>query len=246
MVLGAPQGPIAPPAPRCSARLPHPYRRRPRRRPRRLWTRRSSCPGTAAPRLGPAPGHGSGRPAAGPGLLPWPPAGPAGPAGQSPAGDGAARAPGCSGGAGLCVVCYLPVGAALGGVADLVIQLLRQLLQGRQPPQAQLALCHRRLHQLRGLREHCRDGGPVTGTLPRHPVPSIRARAGAVSELGLTGLVQPEGLLEVAEPGQHVGPGDVHQDGDGAVIAGLEGTGVGSLHPHAGLLAPLPRIFPAR
>lgn len=50
---------------------------------------------------------------------------------------------------------YLPVMAVLHSIANLVVQLLCQCLQGWQPLQAQLALRHRRLHELRGICEHC-------------------------------------------------------------------------------------------
>jgi len=83
-----------------------------------------------------------------------------------------------------------------------------------------------------------RDGDPA-------PLRALPARAGAAVVLALTGLVQPEGLLEVAEGG-HVGTGDVHQDGDEAASPGLEGAGMGALCPHAHLLAPLPRVFPGQ
>lgn len=62
--------------------------------------------------------------------------------------------------------------------------------------------------------------------------------------LGLTSLVQPKGLLEVAECGQHVSPGDIHQDGDGTASLGLECAGVGALCPPAHLLTLFPCIFP--
>lgn len=58
-----------------------------------------------------------------------------------------------------------------------------------------------------------------------------RGKARAVVALGLTSLVQPEGLLEVAERGWCMGPSDVHQDGDGAASPGLERAGVGALCP---------------
>lgn len=61
----------------------------------------------------------------------------------------------------------------------------------------------------------------------------------------LTSLVQPEGLLEVAECGQWMGLGDIHQDRDGTVNPGLECAGVGAQRPHAHLLTLLPCIFPA-
>lgn len=57
---------------------------------------------------------------------------------------------------------YLPVMAVLHSVADLVVQLLCKCLQGWQPLQAQPALRHRHLHQLRGLCEHCWGWGRVT------------------------------------------------------------------------------------
>lgn len=62
----------------------------------------------------------------------------------------------------------------------------------------------------------------------------------------LTGLVQPEGLLEVAEHGWLMEPSDVHQDGNGAAGRGLEGAGVAALCPRAGILTLLPRVLPVR
>lgn len=62
--------------------------------------------------------------------------------------------------------------------------------------------------------------------------------------LGLTSLVQPKGLFEVAECGQRVGPGHIHQDRDGTASLGLEGAGIGALYPPAHLLTLLPCIFP--
>ena len=71
---------------------------------------------------------------------------------------------------------YLPVMAVLHGIADLVVQLLCQCLQGRQPLQAQPALRHRRLHELRGICEHCWGWGCVAAMerdvgccIPRQP-----------------------------------------------------------------------------
>lgn len=158
----------------AAASSPVPYPRQPRHQPQRVWTRRSSCPGTTARWAGPAPARGSGTLAAGPGPLSSLLVEPAGPAGQSRAGGMAAvgaprggsrfaRPRAChvsaaevgSAARGVLARPYLPVMAVLRGIADLVVQLLCQQFQGRQPLQAQPALRHCCLHKLWGICEHC-------------------------------------------------------------------------------------------